>query len=215
MACNWGFVEGDALEEGKWHEFDDETPKQFARTNDCCDVVLIPAKRIALCDLSSNFNHGNLNGKCQERDEDEQPVSEDACENVELPELDESSIELIEKLHKNKDLEDHGVMQQFLRWAVVRQVLWQEPPGFPVFVFKGGLGMLLIPHLIESAAVYLSFLLWILSDVFLAVHFLQEFRIERSSHSLTSIDISDCTILTKCFLVLLLPPFDVACHCRR
>jgi len=170
LACDWGLVERHALEEAERHEFDGNTPEELASSNKRCSVVLIPVERIALRDLPSHFDHGYLHGECQDGDESEQPISENAREDVELPKLDESRIELIEKLHEDEDLEDHGVMQQFLRWAAVWQVLWQEPPGVSSFIFEEGLWMLGV----EAAAVGCCFLLWILSDVFLAVQFFQK-----------------------------------------
>lgn len=96
MACNWRFIKRDALEEGKRHELDGDAPKQFTRTDQCGYLILVPVESIALGDLPSNFNHGYLHSKCQERDENEQPISENAREDVEFSELDESCIELIE-----------------------------------------------------------------------------------------------------------------------
>lgn len=153
MACDCGLVERDALEESKWHELDGDTPEQFARSDHSGYLVLVPVERIALRDLSSNFNHGYLHSKCQERDENEQPISENAREDVEFSELDESGIELIEELHENEDLEDHGVMQQLLRWAAIWQVLWQEPSGFPSCILKDCLWLSVEP----LAAVCLCF----------------------------------------------------------
>ena len=89
----------------------------------------------AFSNLSTNFDHCNLNNKSQKRNENENAVSENSRENVELTIFQKSGIELIEKLHENKDLEYIGEMKKFHCFCHIWNISWSNNMFGPVSSF--------------------------------------------------------------------------------
>lgn len=74
--------------------------------------------------MSSNFYHCNLYCESQNGYENEDPVFENSSKDVELSILEESSIELIEELHENKDLENIGEVKELGSSGHLLNIRW-------------------------------------------------------------------------------------------
>ena len=117
-SCLWNllnsFVKANALEEFEWNLLENKSPDKFSSSESKADVVLLSIKSMSLDDLSSNLNKSDLNSNCEEDDKNEEPVVEHALEDIHLSLLDLSSVNLIEELHEDEDLEDECEMQELL-----------------------------------------------------------------------------------------------------
>jgi hypothetical protein len=67
-----------------------------------------------------------LDDKGQSSNENEDPVSENSGENVEFTFFEKSGIELIEKLHEDKDLEYVGEVEKLHGSCVLWNVSWHD-----------------------------------------------------------------------------------------
>jgi hypothetical protein len=85
--------------------------------------------------LSSNFYHYNLDCESQNGNKNEDPVLENTSEDVELSILEKSSVELIEKLHENKDLENIGEVKELGGSGHLLNIRWQLNDLNPVSRF--------------------------------------------------------------------------------
>jgi len=119
----------------KRSEFDDYTPDHFESSESKTNDVLGSVQWETFSDLSSDFNHDNLDGKGQKSDENEDTISENSSENVEFSEFEKSSIKLIEKLHENKDLENIGEVKKLHGSSVLWDIRWHHNIFSPVCRF--------------------------------------------------------------------------------
>lgn len=60
--------------------------------------------------LTSEFNTGYLDGKCNNEDNEEERVVEEVSEDIKLCFLEFSGINLIEDLHQDKSVKEDAVM---------------------------------------------------------------------------------------------------------
>ena len=89
---SWLVVQVVALPHAKRSEFDKNTPDEFEGTKGNAEHVLGGVQWVTLCNLSTNFNHGNLDHECKQGNENKNAVSEDSSENIEFSKFEKSSI---------------------------------------------------------------------------------------------------------------------------
>jgi hypothetical protein len=78
---------------------------------------------------SSDFNHHHLESKGEDHNSDEEEVVENSREDIELVSLELSSIDLVEKLKEDKDLEHKGVMEEFLSLIPLLEITREAQVG--------------------------------------------------------------------------------------
>ena len=72
--------------------------------------MLVEGERDCSESLASELDAGDLNGNCNDEDDDEEGIVEEVSEDVEFCFLEFSSIDLVEDLHQDKGVEEDAVM---------------------------------------------------------------------------------------------------------
>lgn len=93
------------MEVFQWDELNDESPWKRYYTNGQTDKVLFSVKSVALCNNSTNLNHADLCDPLNHPNDDESGVAKEVSENILFVFLNLSSVDLIEQLQENENLE--------------------------------------------------------------------------------------------------------------
>jgi hypothetical protein len=84
FSFNWLIIQIVKLPHTERSEFDEDTPDNLKCTEGKTDQVLGGVQWETFSDLSTNFNHCNLDNKGENGDKNEDAVSKDSSENVEF-----------------------------------------------------------------------------------------------------------------------------------
>ena len=93
------------MEVFQWDELNDESPWKRNYTNGQTDKVLFSVKSVALGNNSTNLNHADLCDPFNNPNDDESGVAKEVSENILFVFLNLSSVDLIEQLQENENLE--------------------------------------------------------------------------------------------------------------
>lgn len=79
---------------------------------------------------TSDLNHNHLDYECENDHTHEKAVSEHSRENIEFSFFELSSVDLVEKLKEDENLEDQGIVEKLLSLIPLLKVVWSIHVGW-------------------------------------------------------------------------------------
>lgn len=95
--------------------------------------MLLASQWGGLSKFTENFNHQDLNGNNDSHNDKEHPVSNKVIKNVILVSANLSAVELVEDVHPDEGVEDHGINNIFVGWysffvkSIIRVIIIKVP----------------------------------------------------------------------------------------
>lgn len=134
---------------------DHETPDKLSSTEEDADSILVHGKWVTFNDSSTDLDENHLDNESEDNNTDELGISHDTGEDVEFSFLDLTSVDLVEELHEDEGLEDHGVVKELLGWIATLLFAWVSFLGSLVVIF-GACRRIVTLHLILPASEFLK-----------------------------------------------------------
>jgi len=111
------------------HELDEDAVDQAGGADGGTVQILLHVEGHCAHVAASELNNDDLDGEGDDRDGNEHPVVEEACENVELTLAEFARVDLVEQLQEDERLEDDGVHEHLRRRlllnpAHLKRTLW-------------------------------------------------------------------------------------------